>query len=205
MDGKALSIAAALGLALSGSSGDDSGGGAGMSGADGEMYQVGRSLEGIYELTEHRLNQQTCEAGGAYVEGHAFFALSVLGRPALAEVHVISCESEDACRTTRDAFMTGGSFLSNFYFVLLEADGEDSLVGEQTVAIRAGDVCFRQLTDAVLERAEDGSLSIEAKYWVGEDYAPDSGGSCNTGEGAPNMDEPCTELERLSAERVADF
>lgn len=205
MDGKALWVAVVLALASSGCSGDDSGGGAGMSGADGELYRIGRSLEGIYELTDHRLNQQMCEAGGAYVEGHGFFALIVLGRPALAEVHVISCESEAACRATRDAFMTGGSFLSNFYFVLLEAEGEDSLLGEQTVAIRAGEVCFRQLTDAVLERAEDGSLSVEAKYWIGEDYPPDSSDSCNgTGE-TPSTDEPCTELERLTAERVADF
>ena len=126
-------------------------------------------------------------------------------RSALAQVRVISCESIDACRDSVAALTNGGSFLTNFQFVLSEAAEDGSLAGTETLALLAGDACFRMLTDALLEQADDGGLTIDARFWYGEDYAPENG-SCNTSTGdVPSMDEPCSEREQLTAERVADL
>ena len=176
----------------------------GSQGGDDVLYEVGRSLEGIYEITEHMWNFDACETGGAYVSGHTHLALYTLGTAALAEVNVISCEGVEACRASVEAATSGQQYLSNFHFTLDTAQSETTLVGVETHSVREGEICYRKLTDAVIQRIGNDGVRIHAKFWHGEQYAPDDQGSCNTETGdVPTMDGACDELEWLHAVRVA--
>lgn len=171
-----------------------------------ELSTLGRELEGIYDVTDHMTNLEACETGGLQVAGHGHLAIFVLGAGSAAQVRVISCEDVDACRASVDAAMSGEAFSVNFSFVFDTVDDGNTLLGTDAVAVQEGEICYRKLTEAVLSRAQDGTLSIEARFWRGDDYTPDDRGSCSSSKGdAPSMGEPCSELETLDAMHVADL
>jgi hypothetical protein len=196
-------VLCALASACEGSSDE---GAAGSGGDVGPVQALGEELGAIYEITEHRTNQETCEPGGAQVAGHGFLAIFTLASGPFAQVRAISCEGVDGCRESVDAATHGRSFSANFSFVFDDTSGDNTLLGTDTVAVREGEICYRKLTDAVLERTDDSGLRIEARFWRGEIYMPSAGEACSATEGEdPTMDEPCIELETLSATRAAEI
>lgn len=171
----------------------------------GAVLALGAELEGVYELTERDLNLNGCEPIGATVLGHPYLALYTSEEP-YASVNVVSCLSPTACQLTVRSIRAFRSVSFNFHISFYEKDDEATLTGFETKTLRSGNSCQMTVTDAVLERTEDGQIEVVAQYWHGDEFPADADGLCNEREGIePALDQPCNELESMTAERVADL
>jgi len=191
----AASLALALALWACGDDGDDG----------GAVLAFGQSLEGVYELTARDLNLNGCEPIGANVLGDGFLALYTAEEPHAA-VKVISCPSIAACQATVRDVRAQRSVSYNFHISFYEQDDRTTVTGFETKTLRSGNSCQIVITDSVLEQTDDMQIEVMAQYWHGDEFAPDADGLCRESEGPePALDEPCSELESMTAERIGDL
>jgi hypothetical protein len=172
-----------------------------------EVAEFGAELEGIYELTLHETNLNACETGGATTLGHTFLAVYATSFPSISTVDVISCEGVEPCRESVMAARDHTSYLVNFHFIFDDQASPKTITGKRSTTVQAGELCHRQVTDVELIESAEGLIEIEARIWLGADYpVEESSGSCDSDDGPdPDLDAPCTQLETLTAERVADL
>lgn len=177
----------------------------------GDVPTVGATLEGIYEISSHTLNEQDCDSkGDAFVGslGQQFFFVVPDSLFGTAFVQASACESIDDCRTKNLMRQNMEGFLTDFSYTFTSTSMALALEG-QTVGtgFTSGNLCtMPTVTPTSMAGDGNGQVTIEARTSVGEDYPPGSDGFCTTDlalEATRGV--PCSSYEVISGNRVADL
>ncbi len=178
---------------------------------EGNLLDVGSALEGIYEMTSHTLNEQSCDSeGDAFVGSlrQEFFFVTPDSSFGTAYVQASACGSVDDCRTKNVMRQNMEGFTTDFSYTFTSTTMVLALEG-QTVGsgFTSGDLCtMPTVTPTTMVGDGNGQVTIEARTRVGEDYPPDTDGFCNTDLALEaTRGAPCSSYEVISGNRVADL
>jgi hypothetical protein len=161
------------------------------------------TVEGIYRVDSHLINQGACTAGGDPVADSQTFAyakrIDILGTKAL---QIYSCSSLDDCRAKASQPAMAGPI--SFAFTLTGIDG-DALTGFEVTSgfSGEGDTCLMPELENFKLVLNGDALKLEARVQVGADYTADSNGYCTTDKGRASAEAaPCSVFETLAATKL---
>jgi hypothetical protein len=169
------------------------------------------AYEGIYALSDRTYNEASCDAEGPPVlamTGDRMFVLASDELLGSVMVAMFSCPDHAGCLDRVQSFRQRMPFDSEYGLTLTEEPTTGALTGftSSTGFLREG-VCTerRALEHLVTRRA--GTVTLETRTRPLPDRPPDEAGLCATstaGDRAAAASAPCTSLEVLTGQRVAD-
>jgi hypothetical protein len=173
--------------------------------ADDPFDDKAASVEGIYRVDSHTRNETSCSPGGDAVEDTQTFAFAkrhdVLG---VKMLDFMSCSDVVDCRAKSEKASFGDPI--SFGFALTAIDG-DALTGVELGAGlgNADGTCkMPELTNLKLVMTNT-TLQLESRTQIGADYMS-ANGTCSTAQARASAEAaPCSELETISATKIAEF
>lgn len=174
------------------------------------LEQAGASMQGVYRIETHTLNDAGCDEEGASVlsadAGYlALFADEAMGEPI---VRATGCTDPHDCRTKAGQSRAMQPYWAEFELVFTAVEGGASLSGEEISTGSASssetDPCYGTVSQHELTNGE-GGLRIEQRSTAIDEF-PKEGRRC-TGEGARAVARSarCNRLRVITAVREGDL
>lgn len=165
------------------------------------------TLDDIFAVSTHTLNSAACEPGGTPVvfdDGLLIGFADVAAGP--DDWTLLSCASEAACRAAVEALAAGGGGTFDFGFSVDARTDDGTYLGTgASTGFFEGAVCTGGELRETRVRLAGASLRVEVSIIPADDY-PSPDGSCSTMQArAAAEGNPCTQLEVLTAGRVASL
>lgn len=157
----------------------------GCAGNDDPEREAYAKLQGIYDLTSIERFRGSCDASGAPAPLAAIPKLWVAyvvehGVPD-TQLQAHGCSSAEQCRqqaadARADGVANYDTDFARYVYSRVSESGAIDGVGVDLVGV-VGDKCRLELEQTFVERQGDETI-FSARYRVGEEYAPESDGSC---------------------------
>ncbi len=200
-------------LAACGSDGDVANDAAPSSDAEPSQFGLAADLVGIYTVTSHLENTESCEPGSnSLLEDFDEYLMAVTGNgnsPGSEEdvfLSLLSCGSPADCRAKLAAREAGEPVSIQYILLSLDDLDQDPLTGFGGVlGSPEQGLCSSRIYESSLSIQTNG-FRFEQQLTTGVEYAPDADNSCSEQAARPALDQlPCEVYTVLEATFAEEF